>query len=381
MNVELIRQGRRVGVTANSHKVIVNLLDRVCEAADEAGVALRGVQKSDAERGCTDERIECVDKNEAVEERVAQGEVDLVAGTVWLWARDAMQGSVDVLVVDEAGQMSLANALAASGAAESLVLLGDPRQLEQPQKGVHPPGTDAAALEHLVGPDTLAPDRGLFLDETWRLHPDVCAFTSELYYEGKLRSRLELAGQRVDGPDPFDGAGLRLWPVEHQGNTSESPEEVRAVAELVERLLGSGATWVNAEGVRSGIGPGQVLVVAPYNAHVGALRAALPDGVPVGTVDKFQGQEAPIVIYSTATSTAQDAPRGMEFLFSPNRTNVATSRARCVVVWVGSSGLLGPDCSSVRQMRLANGFCRLGEMGGGPGGTAWPIGTPGSEAT
>jgi uncharacterized protein len=140
----------------------------VCEAADQAGVALRGVQKSDAERGCTDERVECVDKNEAVEEAVAQGEVDLVAGTVWLWSRDAMQSSVDVLAVDEAGQMSLANALAASGAARSLVLFGDPRQLEQPQQGVHPPGTAAAALEHLVGADTLAPDRGLFLDETYR---------------------------------------------------------------------------------------------------------------------------------------------------------------------------------------------------------------------
>jgi uncharacterized protein len=364
MIVEAIRAGRRVGVTATSHKVIVNLLDEVCRAAREEELVFRGIQKASERSASNDPAIERADKNEQVEQLLAEGDVDLAAGTVWLWARTQMADTVDLLVVDEAGQISLANVLAASGAARSIVLLGDPRQLEQPTQGVHPPGSGVAALEHLVGADTLAGDRGLFLEETWRLHPDLCAFTSELYYEGKLRSRPELARQSVDAPDPFRGAGFRFHPVEHRANSNESAEEVRAVAELIDRLLASEPMWTDAEGTRKPIRPKDVLVVAPYNAQVSALKAALPDGVPVGTVDKFQGQQAPIVIYSTATSSVQDAPRGMEFLFSPNRTNVATSRAKCVVVMVGSPLLLGPDCRSVRQMRLANGVARLGEVGG-----------------
>ena len=365
MIVALMRAGKTVGVTATSHKVIVNLLDDVCRAAREESVTFRGVQKADPERGCQDDSIECAPSNQQVEDALEGGEVDLAAGTVWLWARDRMQGKLDVLFVDEAGQMSLANVLAASGAADSIVLLGDPKQLEQPTQGAHPPATGVAALEHLVGAHTLDPDRGLFLEETWRLHPDVCSFTSELYYDGKLGSRPELARQSIDAPDPFAGVGLRFWPVEHHANSNESIEEVQAIRELVDRLLVSEPMWVDAHGVRQPLLTKHVLVVAPYNAQVTALRAALPAGVPVGTVDKFQGQEAPIVIYSTATSSVADAPRGMEFLFSPNRLNVATSRARCVVVLVGSASLLGPDCGSVRQMRLANGFCRFGEMSEG----------------
>jgi len=161
----------------------------------------------------------------------------LAAGTLWLWARDDMAGAVDVLFVDEAGQMSLANVLAVSQAADSLVLLGDLQQLDQPQQGTHPRGTAASALKHLVGGATLEADRGLFLEETWRLHPEVCAFTSELYYEGKLTSVAQTHGQRVDGPEPFNGVGLRFVPVAHSGNSSESAEEVQVVREFVDALL------------------------------------------------------------------------------------------------------------------------------------------------
>jgi len=363
MIVSLLAAGKRVGVTATSHKVIVNLLDEVCQVADDEGVTFRGVQKASENNLCRHHAIER-GSNEAVETRVADGDVDLVAGTVWLFSRDAMQDKLDVLFVDEAGQMSLANVLAASGCTASVVLLGDPQQLEQPQQGVHPPGTEVAALEHLVGAQTLRPELGLFLHETWRLHPDICAFTSELYYQDRLRSREELGVQSVGAPPPFDGAGLRFHPVEHEANSNESPEEVAAVARLVDELLDADPTWVDQHGERKALGAEDILVVAPYNAQVNALREALPGEIRVGTVDKFQGQEAPIVLYSTATSSVADAPRGMEFLFSPNRLNVATSRARCVVVVVGSPELLGPDCRSVRQMKLANGLCRFGEMAG-----------------
>ena len=362
MIVSLIDQGKRVGVTATGHKVITNLLNAVLVAAEKQGVDVRGVQKAGEGSGCTHSAIECTESYPHVLKALVEEGANLCAGTAWLWARPDMAEAVDVLFVDEAGQMSLADVLAASQAAGSIVLLGDPQQLEQPQQGVHPPGTDAAALEHLVGESTLKGDRGLFLEETWRLHPDVCAFTSELFYEGRLTSRPELANQTVNGPFPFVGSGLRFVPVAHAGNSSESLEEVEAVRSLVDELMASDATWVKSDGTEHPLGLKDILIVTPYNAQVAALREALPEGARVGTVDKFQGQEAPIVIYSTATSSAQDAPRGMEFLFNPNRLNVATSRARCLAALVGNPALLGPDCTSVRQMRLANGLCRFGEM-------------------
>ena len=274
-----------------------------------------------------------------------------------------MADAVDVLVIDEAGQMSLANTLAVCQATASVVLLGDPRQLDQPIQGAHPPGADVSALGHLLGESpTVDPSRGVFLDRTWRMHPDLCAFTTEQFYEGRLGTRPELARQTVLGPGPLAGHGLRFLPVEHAGNTNASEEEAARIAELVRELLDAGAAWVNQDGSRRPLTLEDVLVVAPYNAHVAALRAALPDGARVGTVDKFQGQEAPIVLYSMATSSAGDAPRGMEFLYSLNRLNVATSRARCVAAIVASPALLTPDCRTPEQMRLANPFCRFLEL-------------------
>ena len=274
-----------------------------------------------------------------------------------------MADAVDVLVIDEAGQMSLANTLAVCQAAESLVLLGDPRQLDQPIQGVHPPGADVSALGHLLGESaTVDPSRGVFLDHTWRMHPDICAFTTEQFYEGRLRARSELRRQTVVGPGPLAGHGLRFVPVEHAGNTNASAEEAECVAGLIRELLDAGSRLGRHAGCpetadarrRPGRGPLQRACRGP--------AATLPTGARVGTVDKFQGQEAPIVIYSMATSTADEAPRGMEFLYSLHRLNVATSRARCVAAIVASPALLTPDCRTPEQMRLANPFCRFLEL-------------------
>jgi superfamily I DNA and/or RNA helicase len=243
------------------------------------------------------------------------------------------------------------------------VLLGDPQQLDQPQKGLHPPGADVSALGHLLnGRVTIADDQGIFLTETRRLHPDVCAFTSEIFYEGRLTSRPENAQQRLNTGDPLDGTGLRFAPIEHCGNQNESPEEVEKVATAVGALLKTGATWTNKNGETHPLTLDDILIVAPYNAHVAALIESLPGGARVGTVDKFQGQEAPIVFYSMATSTPEDAPRGMEFLYSLNRLNVAVSRARCVAVIVASPALFQVQCRTPRQIELANAFCRYLEM-------------------
>lgn len=244
------------------------------------------------------------------------------------------------------------------------MLLGDPQQLDQPQKGVHPPGAEVSALEHLLnGRATIGTDQGLFLSETWRLHPDVCAFTSEVFYDGRLVSRPENGNQRLNTVGPLDGTSLRYVPVNHTGNQSDSPEEVERIVEIVRELLRGETTWTSKEGETLPLQLKDILIVAPYNVQVSALKEALP-GANVGTVDKFQGQQAPVVFYSMATSTPEDAPRGMEFLYSLNRLNVATSRAQCVTILVASPALFQVQCKTPRQIELANAFCRYLEMAG-----------------
>ncbi len=363
MIAELVRRGHRVGVTAISHNVISNLLQYACSQARTANIQLHAVQKANDTDGCADRMVEQVDGNEEILDALRQAAVQVAAGTPWLWARGDMADSVDVLFVDEAGQMSLADVLAISQAAKSVVLLGDPQQLNQPQKGVHPPGVDVSALAHLLnGRATIEPEKGLFLKETWRLHPDICAFTSELFYDNRLTARPENRDQRLNTRGPLDGTGLRYIPVQHSGNQSESPEEVVKVRELVNNLLASEATWKDKTGAQDRLKLGEILVVAPYNAQVSALAKALPVGARVGTVDKFQGQQAPVVIYSMTTSTPEDAPRGMEFLYSLNRLNVAVSRAQCVAVIVASPALFQVECKTPRQIQLANALCRYLEM-------------------
>ena len=363
MICELVRHGARVGITANSHKVIVNLLEATLSAAADQGLELRAARKIGAyqKNEPHDPRIELITDNGKVFGALA-GSCRVAAGTSWLWARPEAQDSVDVLFVDEAAQMSLANVLAISHAGPSLVLLGDPQQLDQPTQGTHPDGTEVSALGHLLaGRQTISAGQGLFLEETWRLHQDICGFTSEVFYEGKLSSRPGLEGQRVVSAGPVAGTGLRFLPVYHQGNQNSSDEEADQVSHLLRLLVGGKSCWVDQQGLEKPVTLEDVLIIAPYNAQVFKILERLPRA-RVGTVDKFQGQEAPVVIYSMATSTPVDAPHGMEFLYSLNRLNVATSRARCVCVLVGSPELFAPECQTPRQMQLANAFCRYREL-------------------
>ena len=359
---ELVRNSARVGITANSHKVIVNLLEAAMEAADEHGIELRAVRKpGGSDNESEDSRIIKVTAYPKFFGNLA-GDCQIGAGTAWLWSREDAKDTVDVLFVDEAAQMSLANVLAISHAAPNMVLLGDPQQLDQPMQGTHPDGTAVSALEHLLGGRrTIEPSRGLFLEETWRLNPEICRFTSEAFYEGKLQSRPGLDGQRIVSSGPLDGAGLRFLPVIHRANQSSSDEEANCVGDLVNRLLEEGAKWIDKDDIERALTLDDILIIAPYNAQVFKIQERLP-GARVGTVDKFQGQEAPVVIYSMTTSTPEDAPHGMEFLYSLNRLNVATSRARCVCVLVGSPELLSPECRTPRQMQLANALCLYREL-------------------
>jgi uncharacterized protein len=249
-----------------------------------------------------------------------------------------------------------------SQSARSVILLGDPQQLEQPMQGSHPEGTAVSALDHILdGHATIPIDRGLFLEETWRLHPDICSFTSELFYENRLHARPGLERQKITSNSRVQGTGLRFLPVGHEGNTSSSTEEANQIRDIVTEILGSNSFWTDRQGVERAVTLEDILIIAPYNAQVFELQDRI-NGARIGTVDKFQGQEAPIVIYSMTTSSYADAPRGMEFLYSSNRLNVATSRARCVCVLVGSPVVFEAECRTPRQMRLANAFCRYLEM-------------------
>jgi uncharacterized protein len=364
MAVRLLRDGRRVGISATSHKVIENFLGAILDAARRHGVGVRAVQKpGDDGSSIDDPRVGVETDNARVRAALESGDCNLGAGTPWLWGREDFAGLVDVLFVDEAGQISLANVLAMGGAADSLVLLGDPQQLDQPLQGSHPPGADRSALAHLLGDDATMPlDRGLFLEHTWRMHPQLTTFTSTAFYDGRLESRDHLSVQALLGPEPLRGVGPRLLPAEHAGNDNVATEEARQVAALASTLVEGGATWIDQDGAEQPIGWQQILVVAPYNAQVGEIRRHLPARARVATVDKFQGQEAPISIYSMTTSSPELAPRGMRFLYSRNRLNVATSRARCVAVIVCSPDLLRVRARTPEQMRLANALCRFVEL-------------------
>ena len=381
--------GLRVGVTAVSHKVIANLLEGAKKEAARRGLLqLNAWHRRDGDyEGDWDLVHET--SYPKILEGLSRGYIDVVGGTPWQWARPEFAESVDVLIVDEAGQMSLANVLAAGPGGKNLVLLGDPQQLEQPLQSSHPEGSEVSALHHLLdGEETMPPHRGLFLAETWRLHPDIARFTSEVYYEGKVTARPELRHQAVlpqtsreppgTTPDMFEaprmspvrgtrqgwafGSGLRYVPVPHRGNQARSDEEVAVIVQIVEDLL-VGILWRDKDEKSHPVTRDDVLIIAPYNAQVAALSEALPMlSRRIGTVDRFQGQEAPIVIYSMTSSSPEDAPRGMEFLYNPNRFNVATSRARALCLAVGSPALFEPQCRTPRQMKMANGFCRYLEL-------------------
>ena len=362
MICSLVSVGKRVGIVANSHAVIGNLLDEVMSAADSMGLEIHAVLKpKDKASAPQHDRIRIASDNKGIIQALHDG-CSVAGGTAWLWSSPEVTDALDVLFVDEAAQMALANVLAVSQAAPTLILLGDPQQLDQPVKGSHPEGTDLSALAHLLGGDkTVTDDQGLFLGETWRLHPEICDFTSELFYEGKLNSKSGLEVQTVLGQGTLHGAGVRFIAVEHSGNSNRSSEEADAIESLVKEILNSGATWTNRTGVTAPLTIQDILIIAPYNAQVFEIQQRLPDA-RVGTVDKFQGQEAPIAIYSLTSSSHADAPRGMEFLYSLNRLNVATSRARCISVLIGTREVFEPECRTPRQMQLANAFCRFLEL-------------------
>jgi hypothetical protein len=366
MILDLVEAGRRVGVTAQSHRVIANLLEAVQRAAAAEHRFVRIGQRMDSDDDPGEPfGIDRIVKSDEVAAGLARRAWDVVGGTSWLWARPELEGSLDVLFVDEAGQLSLATVCAVAGAASSVVLLGDPNQLPQVSQGTHPEGAAASALEHLVGDaKTIPPDRGLLLGTTYRLHPAVNAFISDAFYEGRLATAPANALQRVEDGDPVGGTGIRHVAVQTAGASNRSREEAAWIAEAVHALRGR--HWTNERGEERPLEVDDVIIVAPYNAQVAEIGRAVKERVGseanVGTVDRFQGREGAVAIYSMTTSTPEDAPRDIEFLYSGNRLNVAVSRARALAVVVANPELFRVACHTPEQMRLLNAFCRLLEV-------------------
>jgi uncharacterized protein len=349
---------------ANGHKALHGLLHKIEAVAEAKGFAFAGVHKdSNLTDGSTyHSRLERPMVRS--EGKVEAGDAQLVSGTSHFWIKDDLTAQFDTIVIDEAGQVSLADALNASMGARNVVLLGDPQQLPQVVQGSHPIGAGRSVLEHLLdGRDTVAADRGIFLDVSFRMQPDLAQFVSETSYDARLKSAPSTAGNRVDSSG-LHGGGMAFIPVEHEGNGRFSLEEADRIVCEVRALLRDGTFTRSGDAPRR-IEQHDILIVAPYNLQRHKIREALAAAgfphVAAGTVDKFQGQEAPIVFYSMATSSDADLPRDMAFLFDRNRFNVAISRAQCLSVLVCSPQLLDARCRNPEQMQLVSLLCSFVE--------------------
>jgi len=345
--VDLLAQGQRIGVASNSHKAINNLLMEVERQALERKVHFRGAKKCSVEEHQVNASM-IVDlfDNEAM----SAGGYDLIAGTAWLLSRPEFDQTLDTLFIDEAGQVSIANVVAMGVSARNIVLVGDQMQLGQPMQGVHPGDSGTSALEFVLGDLATVPaHRGIFLPVTRRMHPDVCRFISEAVYEGRLQPAAENSNQRLKLKSGADAAlrstGVSFVPVVHEDRSQKCEEEAQRIQAVYESLLAQ--SWTDQLGETRRISKADILVVSPYNMQVNLLKSVLPDGARVGTADKFQGQEAVVVLISMTASTAEDIPRGIEFLYSRNRLNVAISRAQCMAIVVASPKLLEAPCNTI----------------------------------
>ena len=359
--LSLVRKGHRVGVASNSHEAIRNVLMGCLLALedDDPDITLENAELAHKVSGEDDgypEGFAGITRATSNDDP-ALTQAHVVGGTAFFLSRPELEQSLDWLFVDEAGQVGLANMVAMGRAARNIVLVGDPRQLPQVIQGAHPQPANLSCLDWMLGDHaTIPPDRGIFLPVSRRMHPEVCRFISEQVYEGRLTSHADTARQGVSGAR-FPEAGAFWVPVAHEGNAQVSTEEVAAIQAAVADLLQG--EWTEKDGTRRPMRETDIIVVAPYNAQVNALRDALPLGIRVGTVDKFQGQEAPVCLVSMTASSAEETPRGMDFLFSLNRINVAVSRAKGLALVFAAPRLREAKCETVEQMKLVNTLCAL----------------------
>ncbi len=354
----LVRErGYRVGVVAQSHAVVENMLERIAAA----GVPSSQIAKAVKGEASGNEGFTVIAKNGVADFTAAQPSGYVVGGTAWDLTHIGRipRGGLDLLVIDEAGQFSLASTIAVSMAAPRLLLLGDPQQLPQVSQGTHPEPVDTSALGWIMhDAHVIPPDRGFFLAETRRMRPEVAEPVSVLSYDGALAAHASTSARVLDGVD----AGVVPVALTHRRNATASPEEAEAVVALVRDLVGR--RWTpDADAPTRPLEPSDIIVVTPYNAQQvlveGELAAAGLHDVPVGTVDRFQGQEAAVAIVSLAASSGRDAPRGLEFLLLQNRLNVAVSRARHTAYVVYGTGILDDLPRTPDGVARMSAFARL----------------------
>ena len=350
--LKLIKNGKRIGVTANSHAAILNVLTKCHELSDGNFSSLKIGGSKEVDLFQQHATAHYAENLKAALPHFPH--TPLIGGTAWAFSDPAVQNTLDYLLVDEAGQVSVANLIGMAPAAQNLVLIGDHMQLGQPIQGFHPGESGSSILEYLLqGNATVPEEMGIFLGTTWRLHPALCAFISATIYNGRLRAAPQTRQRIVKVPATAQRvkkeAGLLFVPVEHEGNTQGSEEEVAIIKELVRELVGRKVTDVQGH-VCKQLGLEDILFVAPYNLQVRKLSAALGLQARVGSVDKFQGQEAPVVIISMCSSDGESSPRGLEFVLNKHRLNVALSRAQSLAIVVGSPRLATSHCTSLMQL-------------------------------
>lgn len=352
----LVREhGFRVGVVAQSHATVEHMLGRIVEAGVPAEAVAKAPKDPEAPHPFT-----VIAKNGVAAFTEAHPGGFVLGGTAWDFSHAGRvpRGSLDLLVIDEAGQFSLASTIAVAASASRLLLLGDPQQLPQVSQGTHPEPVDTSALGWVMdGAAVIPPEYGYFLERTWRMHPAVAASVSVLSYDGRLGAHARAAERSIEGVEP----GLHPEPIRHHGNATASPEEAARVVALVQDLVGR--TFHDADESERALTSDDVIVVTPYNAQQVVVEEALADagfpGVRVGTVDRFQGQEAVVSIVSLAASSGRDAPRGLEFLLLQNRLNVAVSRAQVAAFLLYAPGLLDDLPRTPEGVARLSAFARL----------------------
>ncbi|MBY0551605.1 MAG: TM0106 family RecB-like putative nuclease [Candidatus Obscuribacterales bacterium] len=365
--VSLLQDGKRIGVSSNSHKAIENLLTEIDAVATKRSVFLNGVKIGSDDKGTkatrysTDQIDWKPGGKKAFENKKAY---NLYGGTAFALAIPEAAAQMDYLFVDEAGQVAIANLAGMAPCAENIVLIGDQMQLDQPLQGSHPGESGQSTLQYLLQDNTtVPPTHGIFLDKTWRMHPSLCRFISDTIYDGRLTNAPVTEKRVLVLPHNLRlitrEAGLLYCPAKHQDNTRCSREEAELVEQITQELL---TCRLREEDVERAVTLDDILFVAPYNLQVKLIRERIP-GANVASVDKFQGREAPVVILCMCTSDAASAPRGLDFIFSRNRMNVAISRARTLAVVIGNADLANAPCTTVEQMALVNLYCSVMNYG------------------
>jgi predicted RecB family nuclease len=355
----LVKNGMRVGIASNSHKAINNLLIRAAQCCTKAGIKGQFVKVSrhdEADLTATG----LISTAKTARNLKITNSLSIIGGTAWTFASDVLENTVDYLFIDEAGQVSIANLIAMARSAKNVVVMGDQMQLAQPVQGNHPGDSGKSVLDYYMADHTTVPEtHGIFLPTTYRMHPDICSFISSAVYESRLKSAPGCEIQQIDvRSSKFlkSGSGIFYLSCEHEGNSQASDEEVAVIQNLFKDLIGR--SYTDKTNKKQSINPSDILVVAPYNLQVRKLQEALGPDARVGSVDKFQGQEAPIVILSMCASDASSG-RGIDFLFNKNRLNVAISRAQALAVVVGHQRLATTFTTDVEKIKMINMFARL----------------------